>query len=95
MKWYIHGSVCFPHHNIHAATNWYIVAEDALHTYLVNIDEWVRTNIWCYENGMPLSFEKTKAMLILSKAKESRLAETEIDINININGTKIPNKKNS
>ena len=42
---------------------------------------------------MALSFEKTKAMLILSKAKESRLAETEIDINININGTQIKNTK--
>ena len=42
---------------------------------------------------MALSFEKNKAMLILSKAKESRLAETEIDINININGTQIKNTK--
>ena len=32
-------------------------------------------------------------MLILSKAKESRLAENEIDINININGTQIKNTK--
>ena len=32
----------------------------------------VSTNNWCYENGMALSFEKTKAMLIQSKAKESR-----------------------
>ena len=56
-------------------------------------NEAVRTNNWCYENGMALSFEKTKAMFILSKAKESRLAETEIDINININGTQIKNTK--
>ena len=56
-------------------------------------NEAVRTNNWCYENGMALSFEKTKAMLILSKAKESRLTETEIDINININGTQIKNTK--
>ena len=41
---------------------------------------------------MALSFEKNKAMLILSKAKEC-LAETEIDINININGTQIKNTK--
>ena len=32
-------------------------------------------------------------MLILSKAKESRLAENEIDINININGRQIKNTK--
>ena len=56
-------------------------------------NEAVRTNNWCYENGMALSFEKTKAMLILSKPRESRLAETEIDINININGTQIKNTK--
>ena len=56
-------------------------------------NEAVSTNNWCYENGMALSFEKTKAMLILSKAKESRLAENEIDINININGTQIKNTK--
>ena len=56
-------------------------------------NEAVRTNKWCYENGMALSFEKTKAMLILSKAKESRLDETEIDIKININGTQMKNTK--
>ena len=56
-------------------------------------NEAVRTNNWCYENGMALSFEKTKAMVILSKAKESRLAQTDIDINININGTQIKNTK--
>ena len=32
-------------------------------------------------------------MLILSEAKESRLAENDIDINININGTQIKNTK--
>ena len=32
-------------------------------------------------------------MLILSKAKESRWAENEIDINININGIQIKNTK--
>ena len=52
-------------------------------------DEAVSTNNWCYENGMALSLKKTKAMLLLSKAKESRLAENEIDINMNINGTQI------
>ena len=56
-------------------------------------NEAVSTNNWCYENGMALSFEKTKAMLILSEAKESRLAENDIDINININGTQIKNTK--
>ena len=35
----------------------------------------------------------TKAMLILSKAKESRLAETDVDININNNGKQIKNTK--
>ena len=56
-------------------------------------NEAVCTNNWCYENCMALNFEKTKAMLILSKANESRLAETEMDINININGTQIKNTK--
>ena len=42
---------------------------------------------------MAFGFAKTKTMLILSKAKESRLAENEIDINININGTQIKNTK--
>ena len=32
-------------------------------------NEAISTNKWCYENGMALSFEKTKAMLILSNAK--------------------------
>ena len=36
-------------------------------------DEAKRTHKWCYENGIALSFEKTKAMLILSNARESRL----------------------
>ena len=41
---------------------------------------------------MALSFEKTKAMLILSNAKESRLTENETDLNINIDRTQ--KKKN-
>ena len=45
-------------------------------------NEAISTNKWCYENGMALSFEKTKAMLILSNAKELRLAEDEIDLNL-------------
>ena len=36
---------------------------------------------------MALSFEKTKAMLILSNAKESHLTENETDLNINIDRT--------
>ena len=56
-------------------------------------DEAVSTNNWCYENGMASSFEQNKAMLILSKAKVSRSAENEIDININITGTQIKNNK--
>ena len=31
--------------------------------------EAISTSKWCYENGMALIFEKTKAMLILSNAK--------------------------
>ena len=55
-------------------------------------NEAVSTDNWCYKNGMALSFEKTKATVILSKAKESRLAENEIDININNNGSQINNQ---
>ena len=42
---------------------------------------------------MALSFEKTKAMVILSNAKELRLAEDEIDLNLNLDGTQIQNTK--
>ena len=42
---------------------------------------------------MTLSFEKNKAMLILSNAKELRLAEDEIDLNLNLDGTQIQNTK--
>ena len=34
-----------------------------------------------------------KAMLILSNAKESRLGEDEIDLNLNLDGTQIQNIK--
>ena len=40
---------------------------------------------------MALSFEKSKAMLTLSNAKESRLIENETDLNIIIDGTQIKN----
>ena len=40
---------------------------------------------------MALSFEKPKAMLILSNAKESRLIENKTDLNINIDGTQVKN----
>ena len=40
---------------------------------------------------MASSFEKSKAMLILSNAKESRLIENETDLNIIIDGTQIKN----
>ena len=40
---------------------------------------------------MALSFEKSKAMLILSNEKESRLTENETDLNIIIDGTQIKN----
>ena len=42
---------------------------------------------------MALSFKKTKTMLILSNAKELRLAEDEIDLNLNLDGTQIQNTK--
>ena len=42
---------------------------------------------------MDLSFEKNKAMLILSNAKESRLGEDEIDLDLNLDGTQIQNTK--
>ena len=56
-------------------------------------NEAISTNKWCYENGMALSFKKTKAMLILSNAKELRLAEDEIDLNLNLDGTQIQKTK--
>ena len=56
-------------------------------------NEAISTNRWCYENGMALSFEKNKAMLILSNSKELRLAEDEIDLNLNLDGTQIQNTK--
>ena len=42
---------------------------------------------------MALSFEKTKAMVILSNAKELRLAVDEIDLNLNLDVTQIQNTK--
>ena len=56
-------------------------------------NEAISTNKWWVENGMALSFEKNKAMLILSNAKELRLAEDEIDLNLNLDGTQIQNTK--
>ena len=53
----------------------------------------ITTNKWCYKNGMDLSFEKNKAMLILSNATESRLGEDEIDLDLNHDGTQIQNTK--
>ena len=50
-----------------------------------------RTHTWCYENGMALSFEKSKAILTLSNAIESSLTENQTDLNISIDGTQIKN----
>ena len=56
-------------------------------------NEAISTNKWCYENGMALSFEKNQSYVILSNAKELRLAEEEIDLNLNLDGTQIQNTK--
>ena len=44
---------------------------------------------WCEYDGMVVSVEKTRAMLIMSTTKEARLPE----FHITVNGTKIRNTK--
>ena len=48
---------------------------------------------WCRGNGMVVSAEKTKAMLIISKSKESRLETIDRDFYLNVNDTLIENTK--
>ena len=48
---------------------------------------------WCRDNGMVVSAEKTKAMLIISKSKESRLETIDRDFYLNVNDTTIKNTK--
>ena len=51
------------------------------------------THTWCKDNGMVVSVEKTRAMLIMSTTKEAHLPESDRDFHITINGTKIGNTK--
>ena len=51
------------------------------------------THTWCKDNGMVVSVEKTRAMLIMSTTKEARLPESDRDFHITVNGTKIGNTK--
>ena len=48
---------------------------------------------WCRANGMVVSAEKTKAMLTISKSKESRLETIDRDFYLNVNDTTIKNTK--
>ena len=48
---------------------------------------------WCRDNSMVVSAEKTKAMLIISKSKESRSENIDRDFYINVNDTTIENTK--
>ena len=45
---------------------------------------------WCRDNGMVVS-EKTKAMLIISKSKESHLETIDRDFYLNVNDTTMEN----
>ena len=45
------------------------------------------THNWCRDNSMVVSAEKTKAMLIISKSKESRLETIDRDFYLNVNDT--------
>ena len=59
-----------------------------------NLDlEAERTYNWCEDNGMVISIEKTKAMLITSRHKSYRLTEAQRDLNINLHGNKIISTK--
>ena len=50
-----------------------------------NLDlEAQRTYNWCEDNGMVISIEKTKAMLITTRHKNYRLKEAQRDLNINL-----------
>ena len=51
------------------------------------------THTWCKDNGMVVSVEKTRAMLIMSTTKEARLPESDRDFHITVNGTIIGNTK--
>ena len=55
-----------------------------------------KTYNWCEDNGMVISIEKTKAMLITSRHKKYRLTEAQRDLNINLHGIQlsVQNKKN-
>ena len=59
-----------------------------------NLDlEAKRTYNWCEDNGMVISIEKTKAMLITSRHTNYRLKEAQRDLNINLHGNTIINTK--
>ena len=51
------------------------------------------THNWCKDNGMVVSVEKTRSMLIMSTTKEARLPVSDRDFHITVNGTKIGNTK--
>ena len=48
---------------------------------------------WCRDNVMVVSAVKTKAMLIISESKESRLETIDGDFYLNVNDTTIENTK--
>ena len=52
-----------------------------------------RTYKWCGDNGMVISIDKTKAMLITSRHKKYRLKEAQRDLNINLHGNTIISTK--
>ena len=55
-----------------------------------NLDlEAERTYKWCGDNGMVISIDKTKAMLITSRHQNYRLKEAQRDLNINLHGNTI------
>ena len=59
-----------------------------------NLDlEAERTYNWCEDNGMVISIEKTKAMLITSRHTNYRLTEAQRDLNINLHGNTIISTK--
>ena len=52
-----------------------------------NLDlEAERTYNWCDDNGVVISIEKTKAMLITSRHKNYRRTKAQRDLNINLHG---------
>ncbi len=46
---------------------------------------------WCTDNNMVVSIDKSKGMLLTSKAKQTRLTEQDKDLNITLHGTQIEN----